>query len=574
MPSDTKNPLGGWRRSAALPLALLLLALATLFPFGNDRGHFYRPGHHDWISSEHLTLAANLSAQHSFTRFHYLKLDRHGNLEPSYLYNRFPIGGFVLIKLAILPFGDDLSAKILAGRMLMLACFAAAAVLAYLALGSITGSRWTACAATGLAFSSYYCLYYSDMISTEVAVDLFAVMLVFHGMTVFVQKDRFRQLLVKTCIALLLGWHVYALLLPFIAFSLASAMFRAHAVDPLPPLDRARCLAGLFFLSRPFALGVTALAFGLLILSLNLLGEHYTRNGATPITELPSWKSMMRRTGQDQEFQALHHHLLSWPIFLESQLRILGSMIFPYSLAGYVGALQLGDHPSVEAWMQYLFPVGFAAVAVCLVWLCFNRQKILLATLMLSGFFWSIPMRHAAALHGFEGVFYVGVPLTLFSLLLLHMRKLLGERLMALFAVAALLVFVFSNWQMSRVGQDAAGRVFHAEVMADFQAIRSQTAGGAIGVMLIGEPGNVTGAPWALAYYLAQRVLLFLQYPPVSERDLQKLEFLDFIVTNWREPEIDTLTPENQRFFLYSRDAYIGQHGSVFRKRVDFPLAR
>ena len=75
--------------------------------------------------------------------------------------------------------------------------------------------------------------------------------------------------------------------------------------------------------------------------------------------------------------------------------------------------------------------------------------------------------------------------------------------------------------------------------------------------------GNAIGAPYALEYYLGQRVYLLIQYPLVSGRsfskpDLKNLEFLHFIVTNWREPEIDTLTPENQRFFLYSKDAYVG----------------
>ena len=574
-----KNP-----PSPVLPLALLLLALATLFLFGSDRGHFYRPGHHDWNSSKNLALAENLSAQHSFTRFHHWAPDIDGNPKPRAFYNRFPVGGFALIKLATLPFGDDLSAKILAGRMLMLACFAAAAVLAYLALGRITGSRWIACAATGLAFSSHHLLYYSDMISTEVAVDLFAVMLVFHGMTIFVQEERFRQLLVKTCIALVLGWHVYALLLPFIALQLASELISAHraaAASSASPLSKIKRCSAVLLLGRPFALGLAALAFGLLVLSFNLLAEYHTLKGARPITELPTWGSMVRRMGLSTgwDFEASR-----WPNFLESQFQILGSMIFTFSLPAYIDALPpcriplahctLGDHASVQAWTEDLFPLGVAALAACLAGLCFSRQKILLATLSLFGVVWSLAMRHQAAFHDFEGLFYIGVPLTLYSLALLHMRRLSGERLMARFAAAALLVFVFSNWQMGRIGQDAAGRVVHAEVMADFQAIRSQTAGGAIGVMLIGEPGNVTGAPYALAYYLAQRVLLFLQYPPVSERDLQKLEFLDFIVTNWREPEVDSLTPENQRFFLYSRDAYVGQHGSVFRKREDFPLAR
>ncbi len=53
-----------------LPLGLLLLALTTVFVFGGDRGHFYRPGHHDWVSSEHLAVAVNLSPEHGLLMFH------------------------------------------------------------------------------------------------------------------------------------------------------------------------------------------------------------------------------------------------------------------------------------------------------------------------------------------------------------------------------------------------------------------------------------------------------------------------------------------------------------------------
>ena len=566
-----------------LPLALLLLALATPFLFVLDHGYFYRLGHHDWVSSKVLALTDNVSPQYGFTRFSHLEPGQDGNPKPTFLYNRFPAGGYLLLKLAMLPLEGDLSAKIVAARTLMLACFAAAAVFAYLALAGITGSRWVACGATALALSSHYCLHYKDMITTEVGVDLFAVMLVFHGMTIFVQQDRFRQLLAKTCIALALGWHVYALLLPFIAFSLARDLISAHRGRP--PENRVRRTLAAIFLGRPFALGATALAFGVLVLSFNLIGE-YALDEAASVAELPTWESMTMRTGQDRWFGVMHDQVLSWPIFLESQFQILGRMFLPYALPAQIGALQLD--PSVEAWLAgLLFPLGVAALAACLVWLSFNRQRILLATLALFGFCWSLPMRHSVAFHDFESVFYVGVPLMLFALALLHMRKLFGERPAALVAVAALPVFVFSNWQMNGPRGDAAGRVFHTEVMSDFDAIRDQTEGAAIGVMLTGERTGAIGstswwsssipteigAPFALEYYLAQRVIAPLQHPTASESDMDEL---DFVVTNWQQP--DTLTPENRRFHLYSRRAFVGRHGSLFDENgagwwVEAPLA-
>ena len=50
-------------------LLLLLLALSTVFLFGNDRGHFYRARKHDWLTSQHLTQAVNLSPDHNFLLF-------------------------------------------------------------------------------------------------------------------------------------------------------------------------------------------------------------------------------------------------------------------------------------------------------------------------------------------------------------------------------------------------------------------------------------------------------------------------------------------------------------------------
>ena len=226
-----------WPRPAALPLVLLLLALSTLFLFGGDREYFYRGGWHDWNSSQTLAFAENLSLRHNLLIFLYQSRDAAGNRIGDQLYNRFPPGGFALIKLAIRPFGDtDFRAQIYAARLLMLLLFSAAAILAYQALARLAGSRWDALTATLLAFSSYYVLYYADKISNEVTIDLFAVMLVFHGMAIFVQEGRFRQLLVKSCVALLLGWHVYAFLLPFIIFGMAAELLQARQPVSTPPL--------------------------------------------------------------------------------------------------------------------------------------------------------------------------------------------------------------------------------------------------------------------------------------------------------------------------------------------------
>ena len=234
-PAGLQNRLRFLTRPAALPLLLLLLALSTVFLFGNDRGHFYRSGHHDWITAQHLAQAVNLSPQHNFLPFVSRTLDLNG--EPSYaVYTRWPIGSYALVKLVSLPFAPSLPGQLYAARVLMLLFYAGTALLAYLALCRLTGGRWVALAATLLTFSSYYLLYYNDAYAPDVGPALFGVMLTFHGMVVFTQEGRFRQLLVKAGVALLLCWHVYALLLPFIVLGLAVWLIKSLRYPCQPPL--------------------------------------------------------------------------------------------------------------------------------------------------------------------------------------------------------------------------------------------------------------------------------------------------------------------------------------------------
>ena len=205
-----------------LPLLLLAAALSYIFVFGEHRGHFHWM--HDWTSSNNMAVAANLSPDHGFLGFVSRFAGRSG--DPEYApYNRFPIGAAVLTKLAIAPFAGDLSAQIFAAKTLSVLLFCGCALLACLALGRLFHDRWGAAAAVLLAFSSWYALGFADMVG-EGMVSLFGVVLAFHGLVVFVQEGRFRQLLGKTCAAVLLGWHAVALVLAFVALSTASAAVR------------------------------------------------------------------------------------------------------------------------------------------------------------------------------------------------------------------------------------------------------------------------------------------------------------------------------------------------------------
>ena len=575
-------------RPERLPLWLLLLALSTLFLCNVDRGYFYRPGSPNWNTAKNLAMAENLSPHHHFRLSPGLRPGP-GDAPAYEMYSRFPVGGYALIKLAVLPFGNDLSARILAARMLMLLLFSAAALLAFHSLARITSHRWVALAATLAAFSSYYMLLYGNAVGVEYSVDLFAVMLVFHGMVVFVQEGRFRQLLARTCVALLLGWHVYAFLLPFLILGLAHEAVRAWK-DGTAPWPRVRSTAAAVLRSRYTALGVFALLFGAAVLGFNFANEYAAFGGETAVTELPSFQSMLRRTGLDRDLDAPFDPGW-WLRFLREQFYRVRVASVPLALTDWGAGLR-GWFPSVpfsasglsgpELWVYLLLLLMAAVASAAVVRLARRllawRHCMLLATLALSGLFWALPMRHNAAYHNHEALYYVGVPLAFHSLLLLYVHKRWGSGPVVGLAVAALLAFVVSAFQMDRRQRpDARVAEIQQAALAELGPIRETTRGKTVLVLGSIEPEwsrQVTqrnyGSDYGWRYYLAGSVLT--QSPdlagvrhmyPAGPRDLagsvltQSLDMeaagraADFLVSRDRVESGALLTPGNEEVFLY-----------------------
>ena len=482
--------------------------------------------------------------------FYYRTLDKDGT--PSYApYNRFPLGGFALIKLAILPFDNDFSAQIHAARTMFLLFFAGSAVLAYLSLRRLTANRWIALTASLLAFSSYYLLYYNDMTATENGLSLFGALLTFHGMVLFVQEGRFRQLLVKACAALLLGWHVYAFLLPFIVLGMAKELNRASRLSA-PPSLAGRIKRGVAALlsSRHLRLGVVTLLFGLAVLSFNLGNEYRAFDGEVALTELPTAKSMTYRFGADDEFNEDNTEALAWGNFLENQFYRIARATLPFAISPF-------DNEAIHEDRDHLgVIVGVLASGVAAIGLLLVRQRMLLATLALSGFCWALPMRHntAFAYHEFESVFYVGVPLVLFSMGLLGLRRLFGDRLLVGLSAAALLVFVLSSLQMGRVGHDRQMSEIQEAVVADFEHIRTiAEAGQSVFVGMSYRLFYRMGVPKAVNYYFSGRVIgrSWPAWPDILA--------YDFLVSHYRIDIPALLTPDNGRIFLYRRNGYSAQ---------------
>ena len=574
---------GSGRPAKCLPWLLLAVSLSSLFVFSGERDSFYRPYmSHNWDTAKDLAVAANLSLEHRLRLFLRLQPDEHGKLGYE-VYSRFPVSAYALLKLAILPFDNDLGQQLLAARTLVLALFCGAAALAFLALRRIA-APWIALAATLLAFSSFHTLYYSDVVATEIVIDLFGVMLALHGMVVYAQEGRFGQLLAKSCAALLLGWHVYALLLPFVVFGLfgkaARAWSNGNSRRRRPNAStalggRLRTVTLALLRSRLLILGAVTLLFGIALLAFNFGNERAMLKDEVALADLPSVRSILYRAGQDADSRSPDGADIPWPGFLFRQIHAAGAATIPYVLpVPRDGKGRVGRQALTGALVA---GVGMLAIGGCLLaWRRTPRHNggLPLSALALSGFIWALPMRHSAFEHDYEQMFYVGVPLAAYTLLFTLAGQRFGNRVDRVAVAAALvaaLAFFLSGREMSRLTAGAETVDLAQALRTDFQAMRGRTQGKTVFVAGNGQLGSaatLAAGPSLTAYYLAGSILQYDttgHWPHYRHSLAARNRPYDFILSDKRFEHPALLTPDNRFALLYD--------GHAFGRAHDFYLA-
>lgn len=502
-----KFPSKRLAESTTIPPLLLTFAFACLFIFQND-GHSFQFGHHGFLSSHGMTVSAHLSPEHNFLMLNRVLKNADGSVRYS-IYNRFPIGAFASIRLATWPFQHDLSMQVSIARNLMNTFFAAAAYVAYLSLLRLSKSKWVAVTATLLAFSSYYCLYYNDMIFNDVPT-MFGLLLAFHGMVVFVQDGRFRQLIVKSCVALFFGWQVYALLVPFTLVGCAIDLVKTRSLRS-------------FVQSRYFLLGTTALLFGMVILTSNLAGEYFATD--TPLRDLPTVKKMLWRFGLagSGAYEAHEDHLV-WANFLQEQAYRIGKMSLPYTISNLVTS-----PVTLTVWGRIVLAISIVA-AVC------SRWRILTISLVVSGLCWALPMRHFVAFHDFQSIYYIGLPLFAYYLLALSVKHI--PKIRVGLAYGALLLFLYSSIQLN-IQKATNTDTGYNILTADFQRISDQVTT-QHAIFINGDHSTMAGGFHAVSFYLARNYI-------VSTR-----EEAEFIISTSSVEDATLLTPHNKKVFLYA----------------------
>ena len=140
---------------------------------------------------------------------------------------------------------------------------------------------------------------------------------------------------------------------------------------------------------------------------------------ATSVAELSTVKSMLKRFGLNETFNTTYADRLAWLPFLKTQFSRVGGMSLPYLLSGY--------SPGTPPVLRRALPRRLSCrVHVSRDWPGMAGTALLMATLAVSGFCWALPMRHNTFTHDFESLFYIGIPLVFYCLILQHAHRLYG----------------------------------------------------------------------------------------------------------------------------------------------------
>ena len=479
------------RAAPAAPLLVLAGCLAAVFAFALAEGRFSRPVA-DRGGAATLAQVANLSAEHRFVGFTHREIEPDGapafdgafeadldaDLEAAFVFGEDrPLGGGLALRVATSHFGDDQAAQAFAARALLAALWCLSAVLAYLSLVRLFGRRWTALAATLLAFSGFAGGAW-DAVSLDGSAALFAFLLLFHGMVVFVSEGRLRQLVLKGAAALLLTYSAYALILPFVVLgfflpnALPNARRRATGDSPEAPVRERG------FRNPYLAFGAFALVFGGALFGLNRVNERALRAAGARLVEGAEVTAAMAATGATTGAVGASDSGREWFGRLGRVGREIGSEVVPYA-ATAGGA---GDRGGTA-----LTLLGALAALGAVAGAAFSSRRLLLLPLALSGlllFLVAAPLATGAAAAG------AGIPLVLFALGLLALdrfreRRAAGERsgpgtgsgsgrfVPLAIGLSAAAVFLASGFRAASVADDPAGAAFAEQLDADFREIRS-----------------------------------------------------------------------------------------------------
>jgi hypothetical protein len=470
--------------------------------------------HLAWVSAHNLAAMAHASPQTGFVGYA-LHTFEGGRDAYVYFYRSTFIGPLVQRTLTM-SFTDDLCAQIFMNRQFMNAMMVLGIWLGFLVLRRLGVSDCLAMASSLLAFSGHYAMFYKDLIAPD-SVTAMAMLLGVYGILRFLQTRAAGALYASSIGAVSIGWG-YAVL-PVIGLHAAYDAVRGWRSAPSRGAKRMGAAL------RAHGVRVFVITTGLTaaLVMYNVAIEMKLRDISWRETDLVG--TMLKRTGQLEEFQKAHEDQLEWPRFTKDQLERVAR-----------------SFPGVTQELPKKNPIATFALAGALVLAfvsAFARwgaaERVASSLLVGSGFLWLFPMRNLAAIHDYTAICYVGVPLAAFGAVARHLPRCVGP-IALLFAFCVL----FCANLATNEEKNATAAAINGEIR-EFGAIASALPPGARVYVDKGYRKIVKGSPYALGFLLKDAVLA------------KELEDAEFVVSKRPDYNRKNLTKKNREVFLFRK---------------------
>jgi hypothetical protein len=419
-------------RQLTLPALMLAVAAITLALQAYNVG--FENGHHGWPSVHGLAIFSHVSPETRFVGHALAFVEADGTLSYDY-FDRYPLffGAFMRLLLNIT---DHLPTEIMIFRYVMNIIFLLTMLGAYRLVRLFMDHALLAFGVTVTAFSSFYVVYYKDMIHYDQPALLGMVwLLVAIGRHMHGRGAR---------------WHVYA------AALVAVGLGRGYAsvfviglwflVEAVAALGSRKGL-GAAFRTDAFYVTVLAVGWAALLLGYNLLAEVALRDASLVDTSifnsarrrLPFFNSALNGTATLSE-----SGLSGWGGFALVQFQRTVLWFAPLRLGGEMGWRYIPGEYAVEfnPWRTLAAVALYGTVIVYTVRQAGPRRKLAVVTAF-GGLLWVFFMINLSAKHIYVSMYSLGLTLLAWVALLGWLGR--SQWLVRGLVLASLVLFTASN---------------------------------------------------------------------------------------------------------------------------------
>ncbi len=462
-----KNLMESEQRMKIIVLAVLAALILGFEPFQTG---FDLKGHLGWVTSHTSAEVIKATPDNSFVGY---ALRFASPSDHSY-FDRYPLFFSAISRAILSPFENDLRHWIYLSRLYMDLLFLASLFYAYLITGHFLEDHLKRWSVVLLSFSGLYFLKYKAMLHYDQPAIL-GMLGLMNGIFLMEKTGNRKPFFRWAFIAPLMG-RGYASLFLLVLYFGFKLVLNFRSIE--------RCFEYLklaLFSLIPSGLICT------LFLGYNILTEARIRN--IPVSEVSIVKSAISRLGVEKFENPVQENNVQWSTFLFEQGKRLERHISPHLLGK---------------------STGYILLFLIVLWIVYSQRKKCFSDLknpqilfmILSGFFWILPMKRLAATHDYTTMYYFGLTIGIYILILKPISK---PRIV--FALS-LLLFALS---LNKVMRDQRKDLAKKNALGDeFHEIRQRLGGKDF--LIYPEQGHANllpGRPYILGFYFFDQKLTY-----------------------------------------------------------------